>query len=163
MAANLKNYLPGLTQSSVLSLLNWLCLGRRIFKKPSRGRNSIMRICTWDAKTNEGLFNDAHWRLSWLHQLNENLMPDQAQTNKQDQMEGHPTASSSSGKDFLLDPFQSRKDHHIMTKSSSFLSPPQSICLSMNPPPSHIATHTPPPPPIPSGADKASHSTCSSQ
>ena len=71
-----------------------------------------------------GLSSDAHrgW-LSWLHQLNNNLIPDQARTNKQGQTEGHTAASNSSGKGIQLDLVQSQKEHHSMTKSPSFLSP----------------------------------------
>ena len=71
-----------------------------------------------------GLSSDAHWGwLSWLHRSNNNLIPDQARTNKQGQTEGHTAASNSSGKGIQLDLVQSQKDHHSMTKSPSFLSP----------------------------------------
>ena len=87
-----------------------------------------------------GLSSDAHrgW-LSWLHRSNNNLIPDQARTNKQGQTEGHTAASNSSGKGIQLDLVQSQKEHYkIALLPLSFL------------------THTPPhpnptlPPPSPS-------------
>ena len=71
-----------------------------------------------------GLSSDAHrgWLL-WLYWSNNNLIPDQAWTNKQGQTEGHTAASNSNGKGIQLDLVQSQKEHHSMTKSPSFLSP----------------------------------------
>ena len=112
-----------------------------------------------------GLSSDAHrgW-LSWLHRSNNNLIPDQAWTNKQGQTEGHTAASNSSGKGIQLDLVQSQKEHHSMTKSPSFLSP---SLPTPQPTPTPSFPHPLPPPitsiPIPSSAYRASRSTCSPQ
>ena len=112
------------------------------------------------------LSSDAHrgW-LSWLHRSNNNLIPDQARTNKQGQTEGHTAASNSSGKGIQLDLVQSQKEHHSMTKSPSFLSPSLPTPHPTSTPP--FPHPLPPSPttsiPIPSSAYRASRSTCSPQ
>ena len=90
-----------------------------------------------------GLPSDAHrgW-LSWLHRSNDNLIPDQAWTNRQGQTEGHTAASNSSGKGIQLDLVQSQKEHHSMTKSPPLLSP-----SLPTPHPTPTFPHPPPPPP----------------
>ena len=132
------------------------------------------------------LSSDAHggW-LSWLHRLNNNLIPEQASTNEQGQAEGpspvppFPTTSipipssayrvsHSSGNGMQLDLVHSQKEHHSMTKSPS--------CLSPSLPTTHpqTTTHHPPIPhpspvppfpttsiPIPSSAYRVSRSSCS--
>ena len=91
--------------------------------------------------------------LSWLHRPNNNLIPNQAWTNKQGQTEGHTAASNSSGKGIELDLVQSQKEHHSRTKSPPPPFPP------FPPSPSPTTTSIP----IPSSAYRASRSTCSPQ
>ena len=63
-----------------------------IWRQPLRRRESMRGM----RRQRMGLSSDAHqgW-LSWLHQLNNNLIPDQAWTNGQGQMEGYTAAWSS--------------------------------------------------------------------
>ena len=88
-----------------------------------------------------GLSSDAHrgW-LSWLHRSNNNLIPDQAWTNKQGQTEGHTAASNSSGKGIQLDLVEVRKS------TTAWLNrPPSSLLPYPHPTPPH--PHPSPPSP----------------
>ena len=88
-----------------------------------------------------GVSSDAHrgW-LSWLHQSNNNLIPDQARTNKQGQTEGHTAASNSSGKGIQLDLVQRAPQHDkIALLPLSF--------LTHTPPQPHLSPILPQPPP----------------
>ena len=95
-----------------------------------------------------GLSSYAHrgW-LPWFHQLNNNIIHDQAWSNEQGQMEGHAAASSSSGKGSQLDLVQSEKEYHSLTQSPSVLSP--SLPPPPPPPPQPKPLHPPPPNPFP--------------
>ena len=135
--------------------------GRSLWEKETPVRESTHGM----RRQRMGLSSDAHrgW-LSWLHRSNNNLIPNQAWTNKQGQTEGHTAASNSSGKGIQLDLVQSQKEHHSMTKSPSFLSP---SLPTPHPTPHPSPTLSLPPPttsiPIPSSAYRASRSTCSPQ
>ena len=120
--------------------------GRSLRKKETPVRESTHGM----RRQRMGVSSDAHrgW-LSWLHQSNNNLIPDQARTNKQDQTEGHTAASNSSGKGIQLDLVQSQKEHHSMTTSPSFLSPSL--------PTPHPAPTPPFPPPPPQSLSPRVH------
>ena len=95
-----------------------------------------------------GLSSDAHRGcLSWLHRSNNNLILDQAWTNKQGQTEGHTAASTSNVKGIQLDLVQSQKEYHSMTKSPSFLSPSLPTPHPTRSPPFPNPLPPPPPPP----------------
>ena len=89
-----------------------------------REKETLVRESTHGMRRQRmGVSSDARrgW-LSCLHWSNNNLIPDQARTNKQGQAEGHTATSNSSRKGIQLDLVQSQKEHSI-TKSPSFLSP----------------------------------------
>ena len=108
--------------------------------------NSSKKIYAWNVKTKDGLVKWCPSRLVVVASSVEcnNLIPDQAWTNKQGQTKGHTVASNSSGKGILLDLVQSQKEHHSMTKSPSFLSPSLPTPHPNLPPSS---PSIPPPPP----------------
>ena len=130
-----------------------------------REKETLVRESTHGMRRQRmGVSSDAHrgW-LSWLHRSNNNLIPDQARTNKQGQTEGHTAASNSSGKGIQLDLVQSQKEHHSMTKSPSFLSPSLPTPHPTLPPPSPSLLPPTTSIPIPSSAYRACRSTCSTR
>ena len=107
-----------------------------------REKETLVRESTHGMRRQRmGLSSDAH-------RSNNNLIPNQAWTNKQGQTESHTAASNSSGKGIQLDLVQSQKEHHSTTKSPSFLSPslptPHPTPRPTLPPPS--PSLAPPPP-----------------
>ena len=147
-----------LSLNAALPLAGILATASDRCSKPSRERNSVRETTHGMRRQRMGLSSDAHrgW-LSWLHRSNNNLIPDQARTNKQGQTEGHTAASNSSGKGIQLDLVQSQKEHYSMTKKPSFLSPslpptphppfPHPFPLPPSPPSPHPLPPTPPSPP----------------